>query len=101
MTRLLTTKRVRNIIKTASKRHDVIIKTIKTRQYVSYSPTISRYGKNVRKIEYQIGALDRTNIVDFLAEINTLFSLSGAPTTDNPHIYSNNTIRFKIDALLK
>lgn len=99
--RLLTTKRVRGIIKTAAKRHDVTIKTDKTRQYVWYSPMINYYGPQVRRIEYHIGAVSRTNVVAFLEEVNSLFSLSGAPTTDSPHIYSNNTIRFKIDAVIK
>jgi hypothetical protein len=99
--RLLTTKRVRSIVKTAAKRHDVTIKADKTRQYVWYSHMINSYGPQVRRIEYYIGAVSRTNVVAFLEEVNSLFSLRGAPTTDSSHINSNNTIRFKIDAVLK
>jgi len=99
--RLLTTKRVRSIVKTASKRHDIVIKTSKTREYVSYSQMIWHYGRDVRRIEYYVSAVSRDNIIEFMNEINSLLSLSGVPTTDIPHIYSNNKIRFKIDALIK
>lgn len=99
--RLLTTKRVRGIVKTASNRHDVRIKTSKTREYASYSQMIWHYGRDVRRIEYFISAPSRDNIINFMNEINALLSLSGVPTTDIPHIYSNNSIRFKIDAVIK
>ena len=100
-TRLLTTKRVRSIVKTASKRHSIVIKTSKTREYSPYSQAVWNYGKGVRRIEYFIGAPDRENINDFFNEIDALFSLSGAPTADVPYINSKNTVRFKIDAVIK
>ena len=99
--RLLTTKRIRSIVKTASKRYDITIKTSKTREYSHYSQAVWNYGKGVRRIEYFIGAPDRKNINDFFNEIDALFSLSGAPTAEVPYIHSKNTVRFKIDAVIK
>jgi len=99
--RLLTTKRVRGIVKTASNRHSIEIKANKTRQYVWYSSIINTYGTNVRRIEYHISAPTRENLISFLDEIDTVFSLSDAPKTEIPYIYINNTVRFKIDAVIK
>jgi hypothetical protein len=55
----------------------------------------------VRRIEYFIGATARENITNFLDEVDTLLSLSGVPKVEVPYISSNNTVRFKIDALIK
>ena len=68
-TRLLTTKRIRSIVKTASKRYDITIKTSKTREYSPYSQAVWNYGKGVRRIEYFIGAPDRKNINDFFNDM--------------------------------
>ena len=100
-TRLLTTKRVRGIVKTASKRHSIVIKTSKTREYASYSQMIWHYGRDVRRIEYFISATARENINNFLDEVDALLSLSGVPKVEVPYISSNNTVRFKIDAFIK
>jgi hypothetical protein len=100
-TRLLTTKRVRSIVKTAANRHNIQIKTSKTREYVSYSHMIWNYGKDVRRIEYFIGAITRENITGFFDEIDAFLALSGVPKVEVPYIYSNNTVRFKINAVIK
>jgi hypothetical protein len=78
-----------------------VIKTSKTREYSSYSQMIWHYGRDVRRIEYFIGATARENITNFLDEVDTLLSLSGVPKVEVPYISSNNTVRFKIDALIK
>jgi hypothetical protein len=100
-TRLLTTKRVRSIVKTASKRYSIVIKTSKTREYGSYSQMIWHYGRDVRRIEYFIAAPARENVTKFLDEVDALLALSGVPKVEVPYISSNNTVRFKIDALIK
>jgi hypothetical protein len=99
--RLLTTKRIRSIVKTATARHDVEIESSKTRQVPPYSGMIHTYGRNVRVLNFSLKAADRKNLTGFLDEINTVFALSGGMTVNHPYIYMNNTMRITISALLE
>jgi hypothetical protein len=101
MDRLLSTKRIRSIIKNATIRHDVKIESSKTRQCPVYSNMVQTYGRNVRVLNFSFKASDRKNLTGFVDEINTLFTLSGSMTVYHPYIYVNNTMKITLSGLIE
>lgn len=99
--RLLTTKRVRSIIKTATNRHSVTIKSSKTRQFVWYSPLLRQHGPDLRRIEYLVRAEDQDSLINAMNEIDTMLTLHGSEKTNRSTIFSGIRIRFEIKALIK
>lgn len=97
--RLITTKKIRSIVKHAADRYGVTIEGTKVRQYRLYNWEVKTHGPLVRKIEYKLKG-DRDRIIETINQIDTILTLSDSYKIQRGTFWSNDH-RFSIMATLE